>query len=156
VKARENMLLASYLAGLSFGNAGTALGHAVGYAYGFELHLPHGLSIGITMPYVLEYNAVSDLEKHAKIAALLGENVEGLSMREAAFKAAEAFRKLLADLDFPLSVREVGVTEDMIPKLAENVFKSAAHVARNPRHVTKDEMVRLFAKAVEGKPTSCG
>jgi len=153
-KARENMLLASYLAGLSFGNAGTVLGHAVGYAYGFELHIPHGLSIGITMPYVLEYNATADLEKHVKIASLLGENVEGLPLRDAAFKAAEAFKKLLLEIDFPISIKEVGAKEDMIPTLAENVFKSVSHVARNPRRITKDDMVELFKKAIEGRLTS--
>jgi alcohol dehydrogenase len=149
--ARENMLLAAYLAGLSFGNAGTVLGHAFGYAYGFELHIPHGLSIGITMPYVLEYNAIADLTKHATIAALLGENIKTLPLREAAFKASLAFKKLLTDLNFPTSVKEVGVAEDMIPKLAENVFKSASHVARNPRRITKEDMIELFGRAIEGR-----
>ncbi len=154
MKAREYMLLAAYLAGLSFGNAGTVLGHAVGYAYGFELHMPHGLSIGTTMPYVLEYNAPADLEKHSKIASLLGENVEGLPLRDAAFQSAEAFRKLLLDIDLPTTIKDVGVNEDMIPILADNVFKSERHVARNPRRVTKDGMVKLFERAIRGRLAS--
>ncbi|WP_455364300.1 iron-containing alcohol dehydrogenase [[Eubacterium] cellulosolvens] len=154
MKARENMLIASYIAGLSFGNAGTVLGHAVGYAYGFELHVPHGLSIGITMPYVLEYNAIADTEKHVKIASLMGEDIDTLTLREAAFKAASAFRNLLCDIGFPPSIREVGATEDMIPLFAENVFKSKSHVARNPRLVVKEDMVKLFKKAFEGRLTS--
>jgi len=151
MKARENMLLAAYLAGLSLGNAGTVLGHAVGYAFGLELHISHGLSIGMTMPYVLEYNAAADLKKHAKVASLMGENVEGLPLREAAFKAAEAFRKLLIDLGFPATIAELGVKDDMIPLLAENVFKSTSHVARNPRRPTRDEMKKLFERALAGR-----
>lgn len=151
MKAREKMLLASYLAGLSFGNAGTVLGHAVGYAYGFELHLPHGLSIGLTMPHVLEYNASSSPKKHGMIACLLGENVEGVSIEDAAAKAACGVQKLLHDLQFPSSIGEVGVTEDMIPMLADNVFKSTKHVARNPRKVTKKGMRELFRRAVKGR-----
>ena len=106
------------------------------------------------MPYVLEYNAIADIKKHAKIASLLGENIEALTLREAALKASQAFKNLLLDLNFPTSVKEVGVTEDMIPKLAENVFKSASHVARNPRRITKEDMVSLSARAFDGRLAS--
>ncbi len=116
--------------------------------------MPHGLSIGTTMPYVLEYNAPADLEKHSKIASLLGENVEGLPLRDAAFQSAEAFRKLLLDIDLPTTIKDVGVNEDMIPILADNVFKSERHVARNPRRVTKDGMVKLFERAIRGRLAS--
>jgi alcohol dehydrogenase len=106
------------------------------------------------MPYVLEYNAIADLKKHAKVASLLGENIEALTLREAAFKAPQAFKNLLIDLNFPTSVKEVGVTDDMIPKLAENVFKSASHVNRNPRRITKEDMVALSSRAIEGRLAS--
>jgi len=99
----------------------------------------------------LEYNAISNLPKHATVAELLGELTSGLSLREAALKSAVAFKKLLIDLNMPTSIKDVGVTRDMIPSIAKNVFKSPAHVARNPRKVTEEGMVRLFEKAYEGK-----
>jgi alcohol dehydrogenase class IV len=154
MEARSGMSLASLMAGLAFGNAGTVVGHACGYAYVYpatKFHFPHGYSIAITMPYVLEYNAISNLQKHATIAKTLGESTAGLSLREAALKSAVAFKKLLVDLNMPTSVKDVGVTRDMIPSIAKNVFKSPAHVARNPRKVTEEDMVRLFEKADEGK-----
>jgi alcohol dehydrogenase len=154
MEARTGMSLASLMAGLAFGNAGTVIGHACGYAYVYpatEFHFPHGYSIAITMPYVLEYNAISNLPKHATIAEILEEPTSGLSLREAAFRSAVAFKKLLGDLNMPTSIKDVGVTKDMIPSIAKNVFKSKAHVARNPRKVTEEGMVRLFGKAYEGK-----
>ena len=154
LEARSGMSLASLLAGVAFGNAGTVLGHACGYAYVYpatKFHFPHGYSIGITMPYVLEYNAIANLSKHAIIAETLGESITGLSLREAAFASAVAFKKLLTDLDMPTCIKDVGVTKDMIPTIAQNVFKSTAHVARNPRKVTQDGMVRLFEEAYAGK-----
>jgi len=39
----------------------------------------------------------------------------------------------------------------MIPLIAKNVFKSPKHVARNPRKVTEEGMIKLFTKAYEGK-----
>ena len=154
MEARSGMSLASLLAGLAFGNAGTVIGHACGYAYVYpatELHFPHGYSIAITLPYVLEYNAISNLPKHATIAEVMGESIAGLSPRDAALKSALAFKKMLVDLDMPTSIKDVGVTKDMIPAIARDVFKSPAHVARNPRKVTEEGMVRLFEKAYKGK-----
>jgi len=70
------MSFAALIAGLAFGNAGTVIGHACAYAYVYpatKIHLPYGLAVGIVMPYVLEYNAISNLQKHVIITQLLGE-----------------------------------------------------------------------------------
>ncbi len=97
-----------------------------------------------------EYNALAQFEKHAMIADVLGEEIEGLSLRDAAYLAPVAFKKLMEDLELPLSLQEVGVTEDMIPIIARNVLKSPNHCRRNPREVTEDGMLELFARAYEG------
>ena len=136
------------------GRAGTVLGHAAGYAHAHSHHLPHGASVGVTEPYVLEYNAFADIEKHARIAEILGEDVSGLSKREAALRAAVAFRKLLKDVDMPTSLKEVGVERGQILEIADRVFKSGPHVTRNPRKVTKEDMIKLLEKAYEGTLTS--
>jgi alcohol dehydrogenase len=152
--SRTSMAFAALLAGMAFGNAGTVLGHACGYAYVYpatSLHFPHGYSIGTTMPYVLEYNASASLEKHAAITELLGESTEGLSLRSSAFRCAVGFKKLLQELDMPTSLQAVGVTRGMIPSIARNVFRSPKHVARNPRKVTVDGMIELFTKAHDGR-----
>jgi alcohol dehydrogenase len=157
--SRAGMALAALLAGMAFGNAGTVLGHACGYAYVYPvtgLHFPHGYSIGTTMPYVLEYNALASLEKHATIAELLGEPTAGLSLRSSAFRCAVGFKKLLRDLDMPTSLQAVGVTQEMIPSIAKNVFRSPKHVARNPRKVTVERLVELFTKAYDGRLESEG
>jgi alcohol dehydrogenase len=157
--ARADMALAALLAGMAFGNAGTVLGHACGYAYVYpttNLHFPHGYAIGITMPYVLEYNATANLEKHARIAELLEESKGNLSLRSSAFRCAVGFKKLLQDLDMPTSLQAVGVTQRMIPSLARNVFRSPKHVARNPRKVTVESLIELFTNAYDGHLESNG
>lgn len=150
MEARYGMAEASLFAGLAFGNAGTVLGHAAGYAHAHIHHLPHGVSVAVTEPYVLEYNAFADMEKHAHIAWLLGEDVSGLSRRDAALRAAVAFRRLLRDVDMPASLKDVGVEKERMPEIVERVFRSRAHVARNPRKVSKEDMVRVFERAYEG------
>ncbi|MCK5213697.1 MAG: hypothetical protein KAQ74_07175, partial [Dehalococcoidia bacterium] len=73
------------------------------------------------------------------------------SLRDAAFLAPVAFKKLLLDLDLPMSLRSVDVEKDMIQMLARNVLKSPNHCRRNPREVTEDGMITLFEHAYEGK-----
>ncbi len=154
VEARTNMSLAALLGGLAFGTAGTVLGHACAYAYSYpatDIHLPHGYAVAIITPYTMEYNAIANQMKYATIARILGEPVEEMSLRDAAFQSALAFKKLLKDLDIPASIKTTGVTKDMIAAISQNVFQSPAHIARNPRKVTEEGMVRLFENAYEGK-----
>lgn len=153
MEAREGMALASLLAGIVMGNADTTIGHACGYAYVYpatRFHYPHGYAIAITLPYVMEYNALAQFEKHAMIAEVLGEETEGMSLRDAAYTAPLAFKTLLQDLGLPTSLKEVGVEKSMIPMIANNVLKSPNHCRRNPREVTEKGMIELFTHAYEG------
>ncbi|MFW6056567.1 MAG: iron-containing alcohol dehydrogenase, partial [Chloroflexota bacterium] len=154
IEAREGMALASLLAGIVMGNADTTIGHACGYAYVYpatKLHYPHGYAIAVTLPYVMEYNAIAQMEKHANIARVLGEDIEGLSLRDAAFLAPLAFKKLMVDLGLPTSLKAMDVEKDMLPMIARNVLKSPNHCRRNPREVTEEGMIDLFEHAYEGK-----
>ena len=56
-KARYDMMLGSFTAGLSFANAGLGAVHGIGHPAGAVLSLPHGLVNAILLPHVLEFNA---------------------------------------------------------------------------------------------------
>lgn len=150
LEARRDMAYASLIAGLAFGNAGTVLAHAAGHAFSYRYHVPHGIAVAVMLPYVLEFNIISNLEKHVEIACRLGENVSGLSMRDAALRAALAVKKLLIDLDLPTNLKDLGFKKDEVELVAKDVFKSKAHVARNPRKVTMDGVIKLYERAYEG------
>lgn len=54
-KAMENMALGSLMAGMAFGNSGTALAHALSYPLSNE-GIPHGEAVAVVLPYALEFN----------------------------------------------------------------------------------------------------
>ncbi len=149
-RARENMSYAALLAGIAFNSAGTSLGHALGYAHSFIHGFPHGKSVAITMPYVLQYNAIADLHKHARIAELLGERIDGLGLRDAAYMAGVAFRKLLEDLNFPLKLSDVGAVDEDVEKIVTRIFMSKKHVSRNPRAIKREDMNELVRRSIHG------
>jgi len=54
-KAIENMAFGSLVAGMAFGNSGTALAHALSYPLSNE-GIPHGEAVAMVLPYALEFN----------------------------------------------------------------------------------------------------
>lgn len=144
-EAKANMLLASLIAGICFGNSDIAGVHCMGEALGGLYDTPHGISMALLLPYVMEYNYVSNLDKFAEIAKALGEQVGSLSKRDAAYKSVEAVHKLNEDLNIP-TLKETGAREADLAELAK---RSSANVSvcSNPRKVTEQDFLAIFKKA---------
>lgn len=145
-EARGKLLLGSLIAGICFGNSDIAGVHCMGEAMGGLYDLPHGISMAIMLPYVMEYNYVACIDKFVCIAKALGENVEGLSERDAAYKAVEAVKKLNEDLAIP-TLSEVNVKKEDIPELAERSSVNVS-VDSNPRRAGKEEFRKIFEAAM--------
>ena len=71
-EARGKMALASYYAGVAFSNSSTNLAHAGGRALGAFFHIPHGLSVALLLPFVMEFGLETAEEKYAQVAIALG------------------------------------------------------------------------------------
>ena len=149
LEARSNMLLASFLAGVAFSNAGLGAVHAAAFPVGGRFHIPHGLACALLLPAVMEYNLPSNYMKFAEIAALLGENVEGMDVREAAELSIEAVKNLERDIGIPSGLSEVGITKEDIPELAEEAIKVRRMLIGNPRPITKEDMEKIYENALE-------
>lgn len=145
-EARGKMLLASLIAGICFGNSDIAGVHCMGEAMGGLYDMPHGLSMAIMLPHVMEYNYVACVDKFARIADALGENTEGMDKRAAAHKAVDAVYKLNKDLQIPTFIQAGGRRED-IQELAE---RSAVNVSvgSNPRKADTEAFRKMFENAV--------
>ncbi|MFP3121880.1 iron-containing alcohol dehydrogenase [Ectobacillus funiculus] len=147
LKAREDMAMGSLLAGISLGNAGVGAVHALAYPLGGKFKVPHGVANSLLLPFVMKYNAVADLEKFAEVAKAMGENVDGLSLREAANRAVQALAQLSEDVGIPASLKDVGVTASDIPALAEEASKIDRLLNNNPRWLTVKEIQKIYEEA---------
>ncbi|MGQ3378150.1 iron-containing alcohol dehydrogenase [Priestia endophytica] len=147
VKAREDMAMGSLLAGISLGNAGVGAVHALAYPIGGKFKVPHGVANSLLLPFVMKYNVVADLEKFAEVAKALGENIEGLSLREAANCTVYALTQLAQDIGIPSSLKDVGVTAEDIPNLAEEASKIDRLLNNNPRWLTVKEIEKIYEEA---------
>jgi alcohol dehydrogenase class IV len=112
IQSRYNLMLASMLAGISITHADTSLAHVVGEAVGAVFNTSHGLSVSLALPAVMEYNCFTNLERFARIAHLMGEKTNRLSLRDAARLAPGAVRNLIKDLNMPQGLAQMGVSEN--------------------------------------------
>jgi alcohol dehydrogenase class IV len=147
LEAREGMALAALLAGMAFSNVGVALVHAMEYPVGGAVHCSHGAGNGLLLPYVMRFNFNAKTKAFAEIAAMLGENITGLSERAAAEKAVAAVEKLRNDIGVPQRLRDIGIKQDQLRSLAEKTFGIKRILRVNPRSVTIDEIEGVFNEA---------
>ena len=54
--ARSDLLLGCVIAALAYSQSGTGGVHALAYPIEAAAHVPHGLAVGLLLPYVMEYN----------------------------------------------------------------------------------------------------
>ncbi|MDY0263143.1 iron-containing alcohol dehydrogenase [Syntrophotalea acetylenica] len=147
LEARDAMAYAEYLAGMAFNSAGLGIVHSMAHQPGSLLGKPHGVCNAICLPVVCEFNLIANAEKYAKVAELLGENIEGLTTMEAAEQAVAAIRRLSRDIGIPKGLAAIGVTEKDIPVMAENAMKDVCTLF-NPRTVKVADIIELYKKAM--------
>ena len=151
IQYRSNMMTGSYLAGLGLSMAGVGAVHALAYPLGAFFDVPHGIANGLLLPYVLEYNYPGNMDKFRRIAVAMGQEVEGLSPREAASLAAESVFDLAEDIGTPLTLKELSIPEDSIKKMAEAAMKVERPMANNPRPMTVETAEEIYRRAFEGE-----
>ncbi|WP_206808506.1 iron-containing alcohol dehydrogenase [Paradesulfitobacterium ferrireducens] len=147
MEARNNMAYAEFLAGMAFNNASLGYVHAMAHQLGGFYDLPHGVCNAILLPHVESYNIISNPQRFADIARVMGEDLQGLSVREAADVAIDAIQNLAMDVGIPSGLRELGVKEEDFEVMAQNAMKDATSFT-NPRILTLQEVIELYRQAM--------
>ncbi len=147
MKARSNMAYAEYLAGMAFNNASLGYVHAMAHQLGGLYDLPHGMCNAILLPHVSKFNLIAKMFKFADIAQAMGENVEGLSAREAAQTAIESIVCLSKDVGIPSGLKRHGVKEEDFETMALSAQKDACGFT-NPRRPTFEDVIGLYKAAM--------
>lgn len=147
LEARYDMAMGSLYAGISLANAGVTAVHALAYPLGGQFNVAHGIANGLLLPYVMEFNAMGNIPKFAQIAALMGENLTGLTALEQARQAARAVKALYRDLVIPQSLAELNIPREAIPGMARAAVNVTRLMANNPRTMTVADVEQIYAKA---------
>jgi alcohol dehydrogenase class IV len=145
--ARADMLLGSMLAGQAFANSPVAAVHALAYPIGGHFHVPHGLSNALVLPHVLRFNAVTAAAVYADIAPILFGELERLDLEGRALGLADGLAALSARCGLPQRLRDVGIGEDWLSRLAADAMNQTRLLVNNPRPVTEADAMAIYTAA---------
>jgi len=145
LEARYNMAIAATYAMSTIPMAGVSLYHAMGHSLQIEAKTTHGISLYLVMPPVMEFNLMATPQRFARIAELMGENIDGLPLREAALKSIDAVKQLAIDIGLPQRLRDIGVKKEQIPKFVDILFTTYAERAKtNTPPLSRENAARLY------------
>ncbi|EIW6614575.1 L-threonine dehydrogenase [Clostridium perfringens] len=147
VEARDMMAYAEYLAGMAFNNASLGYVHAMAHQLGGFYNLPHGVCNAILLPHVQEYNKATSASRLAKIAKIMGGNIEGLTDEQGADLCIDMIKSLSQTVGIPEGLGVLGVKESDFETLATNALNDACSLT-NPRKGNLEEVMAIFKKAM--------
>jgi alcohol dehydrogenase class IV len=145
-QARTSVALGSMYGGICLGPVNTAAVHALSYPLGSMFHLPHGLSNALLLPYVMEFNLEENPSRYADVARAIGCNGNGNDVTTAN-NGVKKIKELIKECGLPLQLREVGVTKDSIPVMAEAAMKIQRLLKNNPREVKLEDAINIYKAA---------
>lgn len=147
VEARDMMAYAEYLAGMAFNNASLGYVHAMAHQLGGFYNLPHGVCNAILLPHVQEYNKATSASRLAKIAKIMGGDIEGLTDEQGADLCIDMIKSLSQTIGIPEGLGVLGVKESDFETLATNALNDACSLT-NPRKGNLEEVIAIFKKAM--------
>lgn len=158
--AREKIHNASCLAGMAFNSAGLGITHSLAHAIGGKLHISHGRSNAIILPYVIEYNAKLNnkvynkeyeiaAKKYQRIAKIL--NLHSSTINIGVNNLIRHIVELQKKLMIPTTLKEQGADFTLIDEVKEDILNAAMKdicTTANPREVTKEDLLSVLNKVI--------
>ncbi len=114
--------------------------HAIEHQVGAYTDCPHGIGLAVvSIPYykhIYKYG----LNKFVRFAKeVWGVSADGKTDDEIALEGIDALAKFIKNLGIPTTLRELGVTEDMLPKIAYSTGSRAGY-----KKITQTEVLEIL------------
>ncbi len=142
ITSRENMLKASYYAGVSFTRAYIGYVHAVAHTLGGFYNTPHGLANAVILPNVLEYYGNSVHKPLAELADLVGISEAKDSEAEKSDRFIQAIRMLNNRMGIPETIKSI--EEKDIPLLVKRAHKESNPLYPVPKILSKQDLTKIY------------
>lgn len=149
--AREAMLLGATLAGQAFSNAPVAAVHALAYPLGGHFHVPHGHSNALVLMPVLRFNAPAAAPLYAELADVIVPGAAGMAADNAMAKTEaliEHLDRLIDRTGTQRRLRDVGVTDADLPRLAADAMLQQRLLVNNPRPLQEGDALAIYQQTL--------
>jgi len=122
------------------------IGTALSYALGGKFPVSKSWCATVLLPYVMEKLVASRPEKMAKVAALMGEIVEGISTAEAANMTVDTVRRRMGQLSVPARLKDFNLSLDRLVPVAD-AARNLEFVAYSPYTVASEDAYDLLKQS---------
>ena len=137
---------AGFLTSLGVASSAPGVGTALSFALNGRFPVAKSWCSTVMLPYVMEFVATARVERLAKIAALMGEAVEGAGTSSAAAMAVDGIRRRMGLLKVPARLKDFGLALDKLVPVAESA-RDLEFVAFSPRAVSSEDAYDLLKQA---------
>lgn len=150
LKARNEMLLASFYAGEAFTKAYVGYVHAIAHKMGGLYGVSHGLANAVILPYVLEYFGKSVYKKLANLAVITGIGKKDENKEILAKRFIEKIKNMNKNMNIPSYIKEL--KEEDIPEIVKTALKEANPVYPVPKIMNEKDCAGVICKMLfDGK-----
>jgi alcohol dehydrogenase class IV len=148
--AREAMSLGALLGGVAL-HARMVYGHSVGYTLATRFNLPHGISCGVPLPYVIAAYSRTCGPKMKKLADAFGiSEVIREKPEKLGLAIAGKVRKILVSLGVQTNLKDLGVKEDDLPMLAKECLDLYGR-STSPLAFDLEKMIKFYNSMWNGE-----
>jgi alcohol dehydrogenase len=120
--AREKMSVGALLGGIAL-QARMVYGHSVGYTIATKFNLPHGVSCGVPLPYIISNYAVALGPRMSGLARAFGVGDLQRDFLSLGMEVAEKARSIVASVGIGTNLKQVGVAEQDLEGLAAECLR---------------------------------
>ncbi|OBR62233.1 alcohol dehydrogenase [Paenibacillus oryzae] len=149
LKAKNNMLLGSFYAGVAITSSGTTAVHALSYPLGGKYHIPHGVSNAILLTPVMRFNEPVIKEQ---LAVVYDRVVRGGNPQLAADEKSKAIlaelERIVEVLEIPTSLKSFNVPEHDLEGLVEAGMQVTRLLVNNRREVTPEDARNIYLEVL--------
>jgi len=137
---------AGFLLSLGVSTSAPGLGTALTYAINGKFPVAKSWCATVLLPYVMERLVAARPEKMARVASIMGEVLDGVSMADAANMAIDLVRRKMGQLSVPARLKDFKLSLDRLVSTAE-AARNLEFVAFSPWTVTAEDAYDLLKQA---------
>jgi alcohol dehydrogenase len=140
---RDNMMMASLMAGLAFSNASLGIVHAMAHSLGGRMDLAHGECNALLLEKAIVFNYPSASAAYDRLALLMGLEIGDLPPEHRAAAIADTVASLRRSIGITRGLGDYGVRAGDLPQLAAMAAQDPC-LATNPREAAPADIEVLY------------
>lgn len=146
---RMDMALACTMAGAAFVQSGLALPHAIGQPVSAITDAPHGATLAVCLPIIIEWTIPYAQKQFAKVSEILDPSVCGLSEAEKAAKLPEILKALYKEIDISETYASYGMTQAHIKEAIDlSLGAYQWDIGGHPKKVERKDLEEIYRRCL--------